>query len=89
MDSIVHGVAKSSTQPSYFHFHSVKAFPVLQLVKTLPAMQTPVRFLDWEDALKKGMATYSHLPAWRIPMDRGAWRAAVHMVAKSWTRQSD
>ena len=23
------------------------------------------------------------------PMDRGAWRAAVDMVAKSWTRLSD
>ena len=22
-------------------------------------------------------------------MDRGAWKAAVHVVAKSWTRQSD
>ena len=23
--------------------------------------------------------------AWRIPMDRGAWRAIVHGVVKSWT----
>ena len=23
--------------------------------------------------------------AWRIPMDRGAWQATVHRVAKSWT----
>ena len=28
---------------------------IAQLVKNLPAMQeTPVRFLDWEDLLKKG-----------------------------------
>ena len=27
--------------------------------------------------------------AWRIPMDRGAWWAAVHEVAKSQTRLSD
>ena len=27
--------------------------------------------------------------AWRIPMDRGAWRAAVHGVAKSRTQLSD
>ena len=26
---------------------------------------------------------------WRIPMDRGAWRATVHRIAKSWTRLSD
>ena len=28
------------------------------------------------------MATYSSILAWRIPMDGGAWRAAVHGVAK-------
>ena len=31
------------------------------------------------------MATHSSMLAWRIPKDRGAWRAAVHGVAKSWT----
>ena len=34
------------------------------------------------------MATYSSILAWRIPMDRGAWRATVHGVAKSQTRLS-
>ena len=33
------------------------------------------------------MATHSSVLAWRIP--RGAWWAAVHGVAKSWTRLSD
>ena len=32
------------------------------------------------------MATHSSILAWRIPMDIGAWRAAVHEVAKSRTR---
>ena len=32
----------------------------------------------WEDPLEKGMATYSRILAWRIAMDRGAWRASVH-----------
>ena len=27
--------------------------------------------------------------AWRIPMDIGGWQAAVHGVAKSWTRLSN
>ena len=31
--------------------------------------------LDWEDPLEEEMATYSSILAWRIPMDRGAWRA--------------
>ena len=30
------------------------------------------------------MVTFSSILAWRIPMDRGAWRAAISGVAKSW-----
>ena len=41
----------------------------------------------WEDPLEEGMATYSSILAWRIPMDRGAWRATVHSITKSWTRR--
>ena len=32
-----------------------------------------------------GMAIHSSILAWRIPMDRGAWRAIVYRVAKSQT----
>ena len=32
-----------------------------------------------------GMATHSSIHSWRIPMDRGAWWASVHGVAKRWT----
>ena len=39
--------------------------------------------------LDEGMAACSSILAWRIPMDRGAWRAAVHGVTKSRTRLSD
>ena len=35
------------------------------------------------------MAIHSSILAWRIPMDRAAWRATVHGVAKSRTRLSD
>ena len=38
--------------------------------------------LGWEDLLEKDMATHSSVFAWRIPMDRGAWWATVHGVAK-------
>ena len=34
-----------------------------------------------KDPLEEGMATHSSILAWRIPMDRGAWRATVHRVA--------
>ena len=50
---------------------------------------TLVQFLRWEDPLEKGMATNSVILDWRIPMDRGAWRATVHGVAESQTRLSD
>ena len=49
--------------------------------------ETPVRSLGWEDPLEKGTATHSSIVAWRIPMDRRAWRATVHGVSKSWTRR--
>ena len=39
--------------------------------------------LGWEDPLEKDMATLSSILAWRISMDKGAWWATVHGVAKS------
>ena len=64
-------------------------FLVAQTVKSLPAAQeTQVQSLGLEDPLEEGMATYSYILAWRIPMDRGAWQATVHGVAKSWTQLS-
>ena len=61
-----------------------------QRVKNLPAMrETWVQSLGWKETLEEGKATHSSILAWRIPMDRGAWRATVHSVAKSWTQLSD
>ena len=60
------------------------------MIKNSPAMKvTWVQSLVWEDPLEKGMATHSSVLAWRIPMDRGAWWATVHGVAKSWTYLSN
>ena len=39
-----------------------------------------------EDPLEEGIASHPNILAWRIPVDRGAWQATVHGVAKSWTR---
>ena len=59
---------------------------VAQMVKNWSAVwETRVPLLGWEDPLEEGMANCSSIVAWRIPMDRGAWRAIVHGVAKSWT----
>ena len=45
-----------------------------------------------DDAIKvleEDMAAHSSILAWRICMDREAWRAAVHGVAKNQTGQSN
>ena len=61
-----------------------------QMVKNPPAMwKTWVPSLGWEDSLEKGMATYSSILARETTMDRRAWRATVHGVAKSQTRLRD
>ena len=52
-------------------------------------LETWVTSLGLEDPLEEGVATHSSILAWRISMDRGAWRATVHRVAKSQTRLSD
>ena len=62
---------------------------VAQVVKNPPAMlETWVRSLGWEDPLEEEMATHSSILAWIISIDRGAWQATVHEVAKSQTRLS-
>ena len=56
------------------------------MVKNLPAVQkTQVQPVGWEDPLEKGMAAHSSILALRIPIDRGAWWAAVHEITKCWT----
>ena len=54
-----------------------------QTVKNLPAMQeTQVRSLGWEDSPEKENGNplqYSYL---ETPMDREAWQATVHGVAR-------
>ena len=53
--------------------------PVAQTVKTLPTMQkTQVQSLGGEEPLEEQIATHCSILAWRIPTDRGAWRATVH-----------
>ena len=47
-----------------------------------------VQFLGWEDPLEKEMAPHSIFLLVN-PVDRGAWLAAVHGVAKSQTGLSD
>ena len=68
-------------------------FPGGAVLKNLPAnagdAEDAVESLGQEDPLEEEMATHSSILAWRNPMDRGAWKAAVHRVAKNQTRLSN
>ena len=51
-----------------------------------PGFDPWVGKIRWRE---EGTTTHSSILPWRIPTDRGAWRATVHGVAKSRTRLSD
>ena len=92
MVNSVSGAQQNDFNYILFRFFSIInwASPVAQTVMNPPAVQeTWVRSPGWEDPLEEVMATHSSILAWRIPMDRGAWRATVHGVAKSQTQLND
>ena len=52
---------------------------------TEETQEIQVQFLGQEDPLGEDMATHSSVPAWKNPMDRGAWQATIQRVSKTWT----
>ena len=63
---------------------------VAQTVKNLPAMrETWVQSLGWKDPLKGEPGNPLQYSCLENSMDREAWWAIVHRVAKSWTQLSD
>ena len=63
---------------------------VAQLVKNTPVVkETQVQFLGGEDPLEKDMVNTLQYPCLENTMDKGAWQATVHGVAKSGTRLSN
>ena len=66
---------------------------MVQLVKNPPAMQktleTWVRSQGQEDSPGEGNGNLLQYSCLENPMDRGAWGATVHGVAKSRTQLSD
>ena len=61
------------------------AIPSGSVLKNPPAMQkTRVQSLHQEDPLEKGVATSLQYSCLDNPMDRRAWQATVHRVAKCW-----
>ena len=63
---------------------------VAQVVK-LPLAMQETGLDPWigKIPLEKGMEAHSSFLAWSIPLDRGAWQATVHGVAKSQTLLDD
>ena len=60
------------------------------MVKNLPAMQeAQIRSLGQEDSLGEGSVYRLQYPCLENSLDRGAWKATVHGVAKSQTWLSD
>ena len=56
------------------------------VVKNLPANAKDARDAGWEDPLEEDMAAHSNILGLENPMDREAWHAMVHRVAKSQAR---
>ena len=67
----------------------LSSLPSGSAVKNLSAVQETQEMWVWslgqEDPLEEETATHSSILAWKNPMDRGAWWAAVQRVAKSLT----
>ena len=61
----------------------------LEASQILPCIPDNLGTQMVKNPLKNGMATCSSILAWRTPMDRGAWWATIHGVAKAWTRLSN
>ena len=75
---VIPGLERSPGEGISYPLQFSWASLVAQFIKNLPAVwETWVQSLGWEDPLEKGMATSSNILAWKIPMDRGAWQAAV------------
>ena len=86
---LILGLARSPGEGIGYPLHYSWASLMAQMVKNPPAMWKTRVSLGWEDPLEGGMATHSSILAWRMPMDRRAWWATVHEVAKSQKRLSD
>ena len=87
---ILQTIYRMKYETEYTHTHIYMSFQVALVVKNLPASAGDVRcaglICGQENPLEEGRATQSSILAWRIPMDRGAWRTTVLRVAQTQTQ---
>ena len=73
----------------YSFYMTPRALPGGSVVKNLPVVQKMqeilVRSLGHEEPLEEGISNPLQYSSLENPMERGAWRATVHGVAKSRT----
>ena len=91
--NIYHSLCFSDTKIQHFNFFKLTLSE--SKGKTSPNFASSLIFqktyfmmllsLSKDVHAEEGMATHSSILTWRIPMDRGAWQAIVHRVAKSQT----
>ena len=74
------------SSPNSLNPDLVWASSMAQTVKNPPAMwETWAQSLDQKDPLEQDLTTHSSILVWKIPIDRGAWQAIIHGVAKNQT----
>ena len=64
--NLIPGLGRSTGEGIGYPFQYSWASLVAQLIKNLPAVQTWVHSLGWENPLEKGKATHFSILAWRI-----------------------
>ena len=75
-----------ATHSSILAWSALKACPYCPLYSSLHCPALPSRSLQ---SNRGNEICKNAAKAWKIPMDRGAWRATVHGVSKSWTGPRD
>ena len=80
---------KELDKPEYAHKANIWASQVALVVKNLPANAGNIRHLSLilglERSPRKGYGNPLQYSCLENPMNREAWQATVHRVAKSWT----
>ena len=79
---LIPGSARSPGEGIGYSLQYSWASLMAQMVKNLPAVWETRVSLGWENTMEEGTATHSSILAWKIPMDRQAWRATVHAVSR-------